>query len=141
MKIDFIKGQDDAVFSFINKGLTDFSVPVLGDDLPWTDDKFSFVLHDDNGDMIGGLIGTINWRWCYIKLLWVEESKRGSGYGRALMERTEQYARNQHCVGMHVHTLSYQAPEFYELLGYEKFGQLDNYPPGHCRIYFKKNLV
>ena len=140
MKIDFIDGYDEDIYRAVNKGLTDFSVPVLGPDLPWTDDKFCFEVKDDNGTIIGGMVATINWRWCYIKLLWVDERYRGHGYGKEMMVRAEDHARKNNCIGMHVHTLSYQVPSFYEHMGFVKFGQLDNYPPGHHRVYYKKDL-
>jgi hypothetical protein len=36
--------------------------------------------------------------------------------------------------------MSFQAPDFYRKLGYEEFGRLDDFPPGHSRLFFRKNL-
>jgi hypothetical protein len=38
----------------------------------------------------------------------------------------------------HLDTFDWQAKEFYEHLGYEVFGILENCPRGHNRYYMKK---
>jgi hypothetical protein len=44
------------------------------------------------------------------------------------------------CHGAFLDTFSYQARPFYEKLGYEVFGTLEDYPPGHQRFYMRKRL-
>ena len=44
------------------------------------------------------------------------------------------------CKGAYLDTFSYQARPFYEKLGYEVFGTLDDYPTGHQRFYMRKRL-
>ena len=39
-----------------------------------------------------------------------------------------------------LYTISFQAPGFYERLGYRRFGTLDCDPPGTSRIFFVKEL-
>ncbi len=38
----------------------------------------------------------------------------------------------------HLDTFSFQARGFYEALGYEVFGRLEEYPPGHERYFLRK---
>jgi len=45
--------------------------------------------------------------------------------------------RNRHA---HLDTFSFQAPDFYQQRGYQVFGQLDDFPPGHRRYYLTKEL-
>ncbi|MEH2166604.1 MAG: hypothetical protein V7K41_08010 [Nostoc sp.] len=52
----------------------------------------------------------------------------------------EQEAVNRGCLNVYVFTYSFQAPEFYQHLGYEVFGELADFPPGHRRYFLKKNL-
>jgi GNAT superfamily N-acetyltransferase len=85
--------------------------------------------------------GQINWNWLHVGLFWVAEALRGSGYGRRLLAAIEQVARERGCRYAHLDTFSYQARPFYETLGYEVFGQLDDYPPGHKRFFMKKVLA
>ena len=94
----------------------------------------------DGGRVLGGVSGVLNWNWLQISLLWVDESLRGGGYGRQLIEVMESLARERGCEQAHVDTFSFQAREFYESLDYAVFATLEDYPPGHCRYYLKKVL-
>src|ERR1043165_5571392 len=49
----------------------------------------------------------------------------GHGYGRRLLQTLEQEARAQQCHAAILDTYSFQAPEFYQRLGYEVFGVID----------------
>jgi hypothetical protein len=39
-----------------------------------------------------------------------------------------------------VDTFDFQAPGFYQKLGYVEWGVLEDFPGGHRRIYFRKDL-
>lgn len=93
------------------------------------------------GDMImGGLFGSIWGQWLHINILWVAHPARGKGYAREMMNLAEAQARKYNCVGIHLETFSFQARPLYERLGFEVFGQLDNYPPGHTNFFLRKLL-
>ena len=57
------------------------------------------------------------------------------------MELAENFARERDCIGVWLDTFDFQAPAFYRKLGYQAFGQLNDYPPGHQRLFFQKRLV
>ena len=90
--------------------------------------------------VVGGLIGHMNWEWLYIEVLSVAASLRGHGHGRHLMEQAEGIARTRGCVGAWVDTYTFQSPGFYERLGYRIFGTLPNYPRAEQRIFLMKML-
>lgn len=98
-------------------------------------------LRDQSGTIVGGVWGQVNWNWLHIGLVWVAESLRRTGYGRQLIAAMEDAAKERGCTAAHLDTFSYQARPFYESLGYEVFGALDNYPPGHQRFFMKKTLT
>lgn len=102
-------------------------------------EKFGFEYQED-GKIIGGVTGKIRWDWMYIQYLWVSPLKTGKGLGKELMLKAETFAREKNCVGIHVDTFSYQAPEFYKALGFSEFGRLENYPDTATRIYLQKRL-
>jgi len=72
--------------------------------------------------------------------LWVHESHRGRGLGRALLEAAEAEAARRGCRQMVVATHSFQAPAFYERLGYEKQAVVRDQPEGHANILYTKRI-
>ena len=82
----------------------------------------------------------IYWEWLYIDLLWVREDLRGHGHGRQLMIRMEDAARQHGAKNVYLDTFSFQAPDFYKKLGYQVFGELQDFPPGQQRYFFRKQL-
>lgn len=92
-----------------------------------------------DGRVRAGLLGRSAWRWLRIDTVWVDEPLRGSGVGRALLERAESIARERRCLGMHLDTLGFQAPGFYDKLGFRRFGEIEDYPDV-TSVYFLKRF-
>src|SRR5262245_24600185 len=91
------------------------------------------VLLRDADDEVVGALGNIWGDWLHVTALWVAEGLRRQGYGKALLARAEQFARERGCQAVHLDTFSFQAPAFYQKLGYEVFATLDDFPTGHTR--------
>ena len=89
---------------------------------------------------MGGLLAETQFGWMYVRALSVAAHLRGQGYGRALMEAAEAEAAARGCHAVWLDTFSYQAPDFYQRLGYVEFGRLNDFPPGQMRIFFQKRL-
>lgn len=107
-----------------------------------TNKQLAFFLRDEEGLIVGGVYGKYgSFRWLYISTLWVSEPLRGSGQGTRLMNLIEQEAVKNGCINAYLNTFSFQAPEFYKKLGYEIFGELEDFPAGHTRIFLKKKLI
>ncbi|BCL34011.1 GNAT family N-acetyltransferase [Nostoc sp. MS1] len=100
----------------------------------------SVLIRDDNGEIVGGLVGKTHWGWLFVSHLWVDESLRGQGYGKQLLLKAEQAAKERGCSHAYLDTFSFQALGFYQRLGYEIFGVLENFPPGHQRYFLKKQI-
>lgn len=104
-------------------------------------EKFAFFVRDEATDaVLGGLHGRILYRWLFIELLVVPEQARGQRMGGQLMEMAEDFARERSCIGIWLDTFDFQAPDFYRKHGYQAFAQLEDYPPGHQRLFFQKRL-
>ena len=56
------------------------------------------------------------------------------------MASAEAEARGRGCRGAYVDTFSFQAAPFYQRIGFTLFGRLDDCPPGHDRLYFRKRF-
>jgi GNAT superfamily N-acetyltransferase len=100
----------------------------------------AILLTDDDGRSVGGLWGRIAYTWLFVELLAVPEKWRGQSYGTALMQEAERIAHAEHCMGIWLDTFDFQARGFYEKLGFEIFGTLDDIPLGHCRYFMRKRL-
>ena len=104
-------------------------------------EKFALLVRDEHtNEVLGGLHGKLLYRWMFIELLVVPEQTRGQGMGSRLMGMAEDLAREKNCVGIWLDTFDFQAPEFYRRHGFSEFGQLQDYPPGHQRLFFHKRL-
>ena len=108
---------------------------------PYHKERFNWTVKDDSGTLIAALTADLLWEWLYIDELWVDESCRGTGMGKQLMAKAEEYARAQNLSGLWLWTQSWQAPVFYQRLGFEEFTRLDNFPTGHSRIGLRKYLT
>jgi GNAT superfamily N-acetyltransferase len=100
----------------------------------------AFFLKDENGEVLGGLLGDIWAGWLHVGTLAVAESARGRGFGKELMKRAELYAVERGCTNAFLDTFSFQARPFYEKLGYRVFGTLENHPAGHQHYFMSKQL-
>jgi GNAT superfamily N-acetyltransferase len=103
--------------------------------------RLVLFVRDDSEKIVGGLLGYTHWRWLFVENLWVAESLRGLGYGRTLMQQAEREARRRGCRHAYLDTFSFQALAFYQKLGYELFGQLDDYPAGHVKYFLQKRQL
>ena len=92
------------------------------------------------GSILGGLILQQWWKESYIELLWLSERARRHGYGRELIAEAERRARRRGSKLLHLNTYSFQAPRFYEKLGFRCFGRISGSPKGESRYFYVKRL-
>ena len=123
---------------FIEKKLAEFNEPFVGPDEPM---KVIFGVDSDEGIQVAGLSAVIYYQVMSIELLWVHESVRDQGVGKRLLEQAERIARHSGCKMLHLDTFDFQAPKFYEKLGFERWGILGPYPNGHQRYFYRKMIV
>jgi len=93
-----------------------------------------------SGSVLGGLILQSYWKESYVELLWLSERARRLGAGRRLMQEAERRARRRGSLLMHLNTYSFQAPGFYEKLGFKRFGGMQGSPAGESRHFYVKRL-
>ncbi len=121
----------------LSEGINTFSVPAVG---PSNRVNLTYFVKGDAGEILAGVHGNTDWGWLYISALWVDESLRGTGLGSALMAKAEALAIERGCTQAYLQTMSYQAPDFYAKLGYTVFAELEDIPPPHKCIFFRKQL-
>ncbi|WP_172300218.1 GNAT family N-acetyltransferase [Pseudoruegeria sp. HB172150] len=107
--------------------------------LPFNESEFSLEARD--GDtFLGALTAKIVHNWVFLALLAVSPDARGQGVGSALMAALEDTSRSMGATGIWLDTFSFQAPDFYQRLGYKVFGELPDAPAGHSRFFLLKRL-
>ena len=105
----------------------------------WT--PVEFVTKNENGDVIAGILGGIGyWNGLEINILWVNDNYRGKGIGKLLLQHAEQFATQKGATVSILDTFDFQAEDFYLKNGYTPFGELQDFPNGHRRIYLSKRL-
>lgn len=108
---------------------------------PRKSEKYNIFLKDNEGKVFGGVIVTFLWNGMEIDSLWVDDSLRGKGWGRKLMEAVEKEGIKRGCTIAYTNTFPWQAPKFYEKLGYSLYGKLEDFPKGSFLSYYSKKLV
>jgi GNAT superfamily N-acetyltransferase len=138
MRIDVEPDADPQDVRAVERGLEDFNLAQTG--IPFSFERITVVVRDDDGTIWGGLLGGTYWGWLYISILWLHADLRGQGYGSRLVGMAEDIARERGCHHAHLDTMSFQALDFYLKLGYTEFGRLDDLPRGYSRIFLQKAL-
>ena len=105
-----------------------------------SDELMVRLKHPETGALIGGLYAERYYGWLFVRYLAVPKALRGQGWGTRLLQMAEARARECGCIGLWLDTFSFQAASFYRQHGFESFGQIDHYPPGHERVFFQKRL-
>ena len=100
----------------------------------------SVVARNEAGAVTGGLIGRTWGECCEILVLWVEGASRRDGIGSTLIQKAEAEAARRGCHTVFLVTFSFQSPEFYERLGYEKKHTIEGMPNGICKFYMLRRL-
>ena len=107
---------------------------------PSKDVPLGIYYENENGEKLAGLVGETFGNWLCIKYLFVSEELRGQGIGTRIMESAEQEAKSRGCKYAFVDTFSFQAPDFYQKLGYQEVFALTEYPYTGARYYYTKQL-
>ena len=113
---------------FLEERLYEFNVQATG----IADGTYlGLFLRAADGSTVGGAFG---WTWggtCFVRYLFVPANMRNQGHGTALIRTIEKEAEVRKCRQIVVETYDFQAPRFYEKLGFEVVGQVADYPRGH----------
>lgn len=135
------EGNEDTA-KYILQRLREHNIEKAPGDGSVVPETIYLVLRDDQGQIVGGINATLNLFWgrCHVDLFWIDERFRHGGHGTRLLQEVEKRAKDKGCKLVQLDTFSFQAPGFYRKNGYELFGTLEGFPPGHSQYFFKKWL-
>ena len=80
--------------------------------------SINLTLKSEIGEVVGGIRSRAFYQSLTIDFLWIDERFRRIGYGKDLMLKVEGLAKEEGCISANTMTYSFQAPHFYEKLGY-----------------------
>lgn len=136
-QVVYVEKPEEAAWGVIGNGLDTFNTQIAGD---YKFQRVCFALQSNDQVIVGGVLGELFWDWFHIDLLWIPEELRGKGYGKQLLAQIETEAKKRGAKNIFLDTFSFQAPDFYIKHGYHLFGELKDFPPGHQRYFFTKQL-
>jgi GNAT superfamily N-acetyltransferase len=141
MPLRAVELHDDSRYQEIDAFLSDriyeFNVQATG----YADGRLlAGTIQDDAGEIIAGINGHTWGGCCEITHVWVHEQYRGQGLGRALLHAAESEAVRRGCEQVVLITHSFQAPQFYEHLGYDRKFEIEGRPRGYADIVYVKRL-
>lgn len=97
-------------------------------------------IRNDAGEVIAGFNGHTWGGCCELANVWVHESCRGLGLGALLIRAAEAEAIARGCAQIVLATHSFQAPGFYERLGYKRKYAIQGLPKEHADLIYSKVL-
>lgn len=96
---------------------------------------------EEDGELVAGISG---WTWgqaAGIGMTWVREDKRGGGVGASLISAFEEEARRRGATHVFVTSFTFQAPAFYQRLGYKEIFRWESVPTsGRDDVHMRKEL-
>ena len=95
-------------------------------------------VRSETGEIIAGFNGHTWGGCCELSHVWVHERYRGRGLGTLLIRSAEAEALGRGCAQVVLATHSFQAPGFYERMGYERKYAIEGRPKGYADIIYMK---
>ena len=136
-EVEITDVRDEAALTELRERLIAHNIAVTGYD---DGRSLSCFLRDEAGGMVAGLDGFTWGGYAKIEWLWLAEHLRGSGLGQRLVEAAEAEAAARGCRVVRVDSHTFQAPGFYERLGYRQVGEAVDTPVGHGEVFYAKEL-
>lgn len=139
MHIDLTTVPDPADLAALEAGMWRYTVSVLPD-LPdeSADVPVAAFVRDGDGAVVGGIKAAVYWNGVEVEVLWVDAAYRRRGIASALLGRVEDFGRAHGAVVAFLKTVGARA--FYERLGYQVYGVLEDRPIGTLLYHMKKRL-
>jgi GNAT superfamily N-acetyltransferase len=94
----------------------------------------------ESGKIVGGISGKTSLGLMFVDLVYLPENLRGRDIGSRMMEMAENEARRRDCRAGVLLTINFQAPGFYQRLGWRVFGEIPCDPPGTSRFFLTKDF-
>jgi GNAT superfamily N-acetyltransferase len=136
MNIEIYNESQEEIFSVLVDNLRQFNFKRMGEE---RSQPLMVIIRNDNDEIVGGIAGRTIYHQFLIEVLWVHDDKRGLGLGIQLMDVAELEAKKRGCIAAQVDTLSFQAPRFYEKMGFQIVGSVSGVKDSPDRYFLLKH--
>jgi GNAT superfamily N-acetyltransferase len=141
MRTNVVQCQDDAecqeLAAFLTDRIYEFNAKVTG---YFDGQLMAGCIRSDTDEVIAGFNGYTWGGCCELSNVWVQERYRGQGLGTLLLRTAEAEAVARGCARIVLATHSFQAPGFYERMGFERKYAIEGRPNGYTDIIYVKIL-
>ena len=137
MHIRRIDALDDRTDCFINE---EFSSYAEQNHVDLNYQEFIFVTESDDGEILGVLTGRAYYNEVHINDLIIHEAHRKCGLGSKLVSAVEEAFQNAGYDKITLTTFGFQAPEFYQKLGYTVEFVREDKNPKLCKYFLAKPI-
>ena len=107
-------------------------------DLPGV--EINLIATDQSGTVVGGVIASTVLRVMHLEVLWVAKETRKLGLASQLVLGAERIGAAHVCLTTQTMSFSFQAPGFYQKIGYQVIGIYTGYPFGITEYILNKPL-
>jgi GNAT superfamily N-acetyltransferase len=139
-QITIIDNPSEEQINVIQNGLTNYNKKFPGGELDIPTPDISLILLDRNQNIMGGVITSMLAGIMHLEVLWVDEKLRRKGLGKDLVLTAEKLGRKKGYPASQTWTFSFQAPEFYQSIGYKIKGICQGYCDGVTEYVLSKNF-
>jgi len=123
----------EALGSFLEERIYEFNSKVTG----YVDGRLlAGCVRNETGEVIEGFNGYSG----ELTSVWVHEQHRGQGLGAVLLRSAEAEAAARGCLRIVLVTQNFQAPGFYERMGYQRTYTIEAHPRGFEDVIYVKVL-
>ncbi len=140
-QIEINDNPSDEEITTIQNGLTEYNKQFPGGELDVPTPDISMILRDREKKIVGGVITSMLAGIMHLEVLWVEEKYRRQGLGRDLVLSAERLGRQKGYPASQTWTFSFQAPSFYQSIGYQIKGIYQGYCEGVIEYVLSKNFT
>lgn len=123
---------------FIYDCFAQYSIEVMGFD-GLSEDSIAFII-EESGKFIGTCVVQLFWGQLHIKYLLVDKEYRNRGIAKQLLTHVFNFGKTKGCTLAYVETMSFQAPLFYQKLGFKVELIRHGFSGGISFYYLKKDL-
>jgi ribosomal protein S18 acetylase RimI-like enzyme len=137
IRIETTECENEDVAKYLSDSIISYGIEQLNGN---ETKRVCCAIKDNNGNLIGGVMGHVTLNLFFISHLYVESEYRGRGHGSKLLEQIENKAKSYDCNLLRLNTLNKETKSLYERAGFEITISIPSYMNGFDLLYYHKKI-